>query len=308
MNTKLDKPLAVLIFIFGLLFFWNAFDNPSERKAKRLAPCSLTSTNIVTECIRTHRVIAIDYSKLIEADKQVLVFGETHFADAHRKELILAIPVLKKLGFSHLALEALPSSKQYLVTDYTDGRLTRAALLAEIKSTWGHNPESYVQLIDAALAEGIDVVFLDSDREPADEPIDVTAPNWQELERLARARELNARDRREGHWIDIVAGLLSSNNNARVIMLVGSGHTSRSAATASVPKRLSARTISGTTIALEGGDVFYDSIITESARLCNLRTTRFIVRIADGDPDAQGDYHLHLPQTDNPHRIFLKRG
>jgi hypothetical protein len=235
----------------------------------------------------------------------VLVFGETHFADAHRKELTLALPSLKKLGFRQLALEAMPSSKQYLIADYELGRITRSELIAVIKNTWGHRPESYVELIDAALALEIEVIFLDSDKEPSGNPIDVTAPNWEELEQQAREMRLQARSRREAHWIDVLSGLVPSENN-RVIVLVGSNHTAASAGTTPVGVRLSELNISSTTIALEGGEVFFDSVLTEAARRIKMEGARFLVKIEPGDANSEGDYHLHLPQTDTT-RILGKR-
>jgi hypothetical protein len=300
----MKKPIYIRASIIGLPFVWAVSCSPvidavSGRSAEFMKPCPLTSAGIATECISAHRVDAIDYSEVIDGSTQVLVFGETHFTDAHRNELIRALPELKKLGFGHLALEAMPSSKQDLVADYMRGRLTRVEFIAAIKSTWGHKPESYVQLIDAALAENIEVVFLDSDKEPSARPIDVKAPNWQELEEQAREMRRQDRSRREEHWMNVLSALLRRDQNSRVIMLVGSNHTATSAVTAPVPLRLSARNIRSTTIALEGGDVFIDSVFAEAARHANIQWRRFIVRIAPGDPNAEGDFHLHLPQTDS---------
>lgn len=294
--------------VIGLPLVWAiscapVIDTVSGRSAEHLKPCPLTSADVVTECISAHRVDTIDYSELVEENTQVLVFGETHFADAHRNELIRALPALKKLGFRHLALEAMPSSKQDLVADYKRGRITRVELIAAIRTIWGHNPESYMQLIDASLAENIEVVFLDSDKEPSAKPIDITAPNWQELEQQAREMRLKARFRREEHWMDVLSVLFKTDENSRVIMLVGSNHTAKSSVTSPVPLRLSARNITSTTIALEGGEVFFDSVFTEAARHAKIQGMRFIVRIAPGDPNAEGDYHLHLRQTDSRHII-----
>lgn len=103
--------------------------------------------------------------------------------------------------------------------------------------------------------------------------------------------------------MNVLSTLFLRDQNSRVIMLVGSNHASTSAVTAPVPLRLSARDIKSTTIALEGGEIFFDSVFTEAARHAEIQEKRFTVRIASGDPNAEGDYHLHLPQTDSRNTI-----
>jgi|GEM_PF-1918546 len=250
-----------------------------------LKPCPLDSAETLAQCISAERLDTFKIARLLDNDARVLVFGETHFANAHRHELVEALPSLRRLGFSHLALEVMPSSRKDLIAGYKAGLVPRAELVAAIKRIWGHKPESYVDLIDSALALDFEVVFLDSDRER----IDLDAPNWQELQRQARAR-------REDHWMDIMSLLLQTGKN-RVIMLVGSGHNASRAATPPVRLRLSARNIKSTSIALEGGEAFIDSKLTRAARKAGIAGTRFIVKVEPGDSDAEGDYHLHLRQA-----------
>lgn len=284
MRTKAIFVAAQLLF--GAAFFCAGADAASAGSVERLQACPLIAVDIASECISTHRLDTFAYSELIDMDTRVLVFGETHFADAHRNELIGALPTLKGLGFTHLALEAMPTSRQTLVADYKAGRASAGELASEIAAIWGHNPLSYVRLIDAAMALDIEVVFLDSDRER----IDLAATNWRELEREARSR-------REKHWMDTLSLLTQSNETSRVIMLVGSGHNAANAVTPPVSAQLSARSIKNTSIALEGGEAFIDSVLTMSARNAKIAGMRFLVKVESRAPNAEGDYHLHLRQA-----------
>jgi hypothetical protein len=292
MNTQFDKLLAAVILSFGLLMFSRSILMETE-SPEQLTPCPVMSVDVLSDCIAAHRADVINYSQLVNDTTQVLVFGEGHLADAHRNELIGALAKLKTLGFTRLALEAMPSSRQHLISDYKLGRLSRAELVQEISDLWGQSPQSYVRLIDAALSEGLEVVFLDNDRER----VDLSASNWRELER-------EARNRREIHWLEELTALFVSDSKAKVIVLVGASHISLTAVTLPVQARLALRNITTQTIEIEGGDMFYDDTFTRAARLAMLQKTRFIVNTVSGEPGKQVDYHLHLPQTDDPKRII----
>lgn len=291
MNTSLDKLLAVLLFILGLLFLLSG--NSSGGPTANLTPCRLSSVEEVKNCLLTNRRDATDFSSFLQGES-VLIFGETHLSVDNRYELMAALPALKKLGFTRLALEAMPSSRQTLVSDYRLGKLPRDQLKAAIKAIWGHSPESYMQLIDAALVQGIDVVFLDRDYER----VDLSADNWQELEKQAR-------DRRERHWLNVLTRQLDKHPGARMLVLVGSDHISLQAATMPLQSRLRESRIAAASIAITGGGVFYDDVFTRAARQGKLEKNKFIVRLSPLTGAGPGvDFYLHLPQTSEKRKIF----
>ncbi len=291
MNTSLDKLLAVLLFILGLLFLLSG--NSSGGTTANLTPCRLSSVEEVKNCLLTNRRDATDFSNLLQGES-VLIFGETYLSVDNRFELMAALPALKNLGFTRLALEAMPSSRQSLVNEYKQGRVPRQEIKAAIKSIWGHSPESYMQLIDAALDQGIEVVFLDCDYER----VDLHADNWQELEKQAR-------DRREKHWLNVLTRQLEQHPGARMLVLVGSDHISPQAATMPLQSRLRQSGIAAASIAIAGGGVFYDDVLTRAARQGRLERSKFFVRLAPIKGAWQGmDFYLHLPQTSEKRKIF----
>ncbi|MBK9141163.1 MAG: ChaN family lipoprotein [Candidatus Melainabacteria bacterium] len=288
-----EKLLVVVIFVFGLLVLTGKdFAGPDPES---LSGCTFSTVEAVTDCLIARGCETIDYAAILDPSTRVLAFGEVHLSGAHRNELIATLPDLRKIGFNVLALEAMPASRQDLIRQYKEGSVKREDLKNQIDRIWQHSPESYIRLIDTALSLGMEVVFLDNDRER----VDLAAANWQELQRQAR-------DRREEYWIAVMREVLESRPGDKLIALIGEGHISPLAVTPPVQSRLTAKGIASETIAFEGGEMFYDSIITEAARHGNLQKKRFIVK-RNKTEKTDVDYSLHLPQTEDVKKIILKR-
>jgi hypothetical protein len=248
--------------------------------------CSLEEHADVAGCIARNRR-PVDYGTIVDKETRVLVLGEAHATAAHKDELRANLAQLAKLGFTDLTYEAMPSSKQRLITGYRAGRVTRKQLSREIFVLWGYKPKPYVRVIDAALKRRMNVWFMDRDREY----VDLTLPNWKEL-------ELAVERRREAHWVAEVAGILERNPHARIVMLVGSGHVS------SVQSQLDHAGIGNKSVIFDGGEFIYDSVLTEAARVAKVQGMRFMVKTDPGGSDS-GDYHVHLPQSTNA--IIIRR-
>lgn len=250
------------------------------------ATCPTRSVDDLALCIQKHRRAEIDYTGIFASGAQVLVMAEGHhLAAAHRNELIGSINQLKRAGVTHLVMEAMPDSKQFLIQQFRAGTLNRDQLAQEIKNWFGWEGKSYAQLIDAALKNGIDVIFMDS----LGERVDLSAPNWRQL-------ELEARQRREAHWLNVIAGIYRSNQLSKLIVLVGAGHAENDGTTPPLQGQLSAAGLKNRVITLDGGDTFYCSAITEAARQAGLKNERFVVATSPEDSPTGSIYHIHLPE------------
>jgi hypothetical protein len=265
------------------------FDQSNWKSLYGQDKCSLRSIDELSKCIQDNKKTEISYPAIFDSGVQALIFAEAHGANAHRNELISSLESLKKAGATHLVLEQMPSSKQDLITQFRQHKIGEAELTKEISDFWGWQPESYVRLIEAALDKGIDVKFMDSDREA----IDLSSPNWQQL-------ELEARQRREAHWLDVFESIFKENHDARVIVLVGSGHAETGGKTQPLQRQLASKNIVPGVITLEGGEYFYGSNLTEAARLAKLTESRFVVPTKPSDSPTESIFHIHLPETASP--------
>jgi predicted negative regulator of RcsB-dependent stress response len=99
----LETGIPFLIWL-GVLFlgFWLEFS--SYQKPAKHKPRSCSSQLLVD---------------------RILVFGEAHASVVQKQELIDHMKELANAGFTILAYEAMPSSKQYLLSEYRAGTLSR---------------------------------------------------------------------------------------------------------------------------------------------------------------------------------------
>jgi hypothetical protein len=286
-----ETAIPFLIWLGIILFaFWLEFSG-SNRSSKKTAIepiCSSQLPSELAQCLAAN-AHSVDYSKILDSNTRILVFGEAHAAIAQKQEIVDHMQELANLGFTVLAYESMPSSKQYLITQYKAGTISREALSEEFRILWGYNPEPYVMIIDAALAAHMSIVFLDIDYEH----IDLRKPNWAELERAANVR-------REAHWVNLMANICKSDKNAKIIALIGNAHVS------SIQLQLSQHVIATKSISLDGGEFFYDTLVTEAARQSNLQDKRLIIKTAPvlGPNDSgaivtDSNYHLQVPQSDH---------
>ncbi|MFA6092669.1 MAG: ChaN family lipoprotein [Elusimicrobiota bacterium] len=267
------------------------------RAYSQAAGCSLRSLNELLGCMQAQKQDDFAYSRLFEDGFDVLVFGETHFCNAHREELTANMAEFRRTGITHLALEAYPVSKQDRLSAYKLGMAGLREELKEIQhSTLAADPESYAQLMDAAVENGISLVGIDIDYKG----IDLSGPDRKKIEALHQAS-------REELWTRTLAELLKQEPEAKVLLLVGQWHISPENDNEPVrlQTRLSKAGLRTRAISLEGGEMFIDSIVTECARALGLGSRRFLLPTDTRDPSVGGDYHLHLPQ-DTRH-ILLRR-
>ena len=216
----------------------------------------------------------------IGKDGDAVLFGEAHANSAQKLELASRMKELYAAGYRLIGLEAMPSSRQYLLEQYRDGTLPRAELAEKIKTSWGYNPEPYLVLIDSAMQADIQVVFLDADRER----LDITSPGWEE-------REAQMERRREAHWIEVMAAAQEERSDGgKCLFLIGDLHVPL------VALKLAQQGVAASTVTLTGGEFFYDDVYAASARSLHLHTATRLIQTTDNNAAAGPGYILLLPQ------------
>ena len=216
----------------------------------------------------------------IGKDVDAIVFGEAHANSAQKLELASRMKELYAAGYRLIGLEAMPSSRQYLLEQYRAGTLPRAELAEKIKTSWGYNPEPYLVLIDSAMAAKIQVVFLDADRER----LDITSPGWEE-------REAQMERRREAHWIEVISAYQEEmSDGGKSLFLIGDLHVRL------VALKLGREGAVVATVTLTGGEFFYDDVYAATARSLHLFAATRLILTTDLNAPAGPGYILLLPQ------------
>ncbi len=239
---------------------------------------------------------AVDYKQLLDNASKIVFFGETHPLNELRDELRDNIKQFKKLGFTHLAMEALPSERQKLIDDYYAGKATRDQVLEALKKDWGWSPESYMKLIDAAKDEGIKIVCLD---------VKITK---EQKEKWAKDKDYSADSRfREAHWAKIMDAQLKADPKARIMALVGMGHTGIDATKkdylTTLTKEAGHKPL---VINLCSPERSFKNYFDEAVETAKLQGERFMIPVYGKDSFRPCDYIIHVPgkADDFP---FLKR-
>lgn len=229
----------------------------------------------------------VDYKTLLDKGARVALFGETHTNDAARDELIDNMADFKKLGFSHISLEALPSNRQPLIDDYYAGKATRQQVLDALKEDWGWNPESYMRLIDSAKAHGLKTICLDV-KIPKEQ-----AEKWREEGKYTEDSRV-----REEHWAKIMNDHLAKDPEARILTLAGKGHTGIDHNQERwLTSLLNKAGHKPTVIDLAGGNAFgFDSAFEKAVDAAGLNGERFMIPVWGKGAFRPSDFVVHLPE------------
>lgn len=228
----------------------------------------------------------VDYKELLKNAKRVALFGETHPVDEVRDELISHMKEFKELGFTDLALEALPSTRQGLIDDYLKGKAEREDVRKALQEDWGWSPDSYLQLIDAAKENGLNVLCLD-----------VKIPKEKRDEWHKKGDFLKDSRVREAHWNKLLGKRLGEDPQARILTLAGMGHTGVD----------STRKATLTSLLDEGGykptvinfhstqSAFFDTLFEDAVKEAKLIDKRFMIPVYSDNSFRPSDHIVHLP-------------
>jgi hypothetical protein len=240
----------------------------------------------------------VDYKQLLDNGARIALFGETHPVNESRDELINNMADFKKLGFTHIALEALPSNRQQLVDDYHAGKATREQVLKALEDDWGWNPESYMKMIDSAKALGLKTICLDV-KIPQEQ-----RDKWNKDGQYSRESEV-----REAQWAKIMAEQLAKDPKARIVALAGKGHTGIDETKDKyLTSLLSKAGLKTTVIELAGeSQRGLKNLFDMAVDAAGLNGERFMIPVYGRDKFRPSDYMIHLPSSDLLRFPFLER-
>lgn len=229
----------------------------------------------------------IDYGKML-GDAQVLMLGEDFLDRSVRKHLIKRAGDFKQAGFTHFAVEINPEEPL--------GKLCENPQeLNSLPNRIPYNTE-YGETIKALMLEGIKVVPIDMDQS--------TRPTA---------------DQREEHLTKDIVQILEADPNARVAVLISSGHALKSDMPdadgkewprAWVAVQLERQGIGLVSAQYIGGNEPSPTFFNGAAKEAGLSHKEFMMdlrpyRDQDGVVFGAGttDFLIHLPQTSDGRRM-----
>lgn len=207
---------------------------------------------------------------------EVVFLGDTHPNVLIKNWVARNSLQMKRLGFTHVALEALNSESQNILNDYLRGSLPRAQLVKLVGADWGWIPEAHVAMIDAIHAAGLKIIAID---------------NRNELDRAGFGNDIQ---RRNDHMSENILRALGQSGSGRVAVLTGKRHSalvSEEGGITTIPQILDTRGISNLTFDLESTEEFAPKNLIQA----------FIHELSKGllSPSTSGDYFLSTPPEDS---------
>jgi hypothetical protein len=234
----------------------------------------------------------VDWSALTAGARLIVVGDGTHAENAPKKEIAGMMGQFKKLGITHLGLEAVSESQEPLIDKYLDTGQGRDKLLRAFKTTLAcpETADDVMAIIDQARANGIAVFSTTPDRIIQDG--------------VERNVSVNDRDH---YAAQVIAGILKDPGN-RALALVGPYHVwlnnlpGRSILFAGAGGVDPFRTV---TIQIIGAEpepfVYFDPVETfkfeRVIRENNLGGAKFMFS-TKGTTTHLSDYFIHLPQNE----------
>lgn len=245
----------------------------------------------------------VDYSKVVNEDTDVLMFGESHGVMQTKEEISKNMKLFKELGFTHIGLEMFQADAQNMLDEYYKTGNNREEVVSYLKDKWGWpgTTEKYMNIIDAAKKHGIKIVALDAPKEQLSETDDVVE------ETKVRNKFMCKR----------IQNILSQNENNKMITLNGTAHSGygeygmATMMEEQYGKEVSSVSFVGGKRKVELNDgtiVNKGSYIEQAVREAGLAESKFMLKREGGDSGVIGppcDYLVHLPQTESPSRMDI---
>lgn len=241
----------------------------------------------ISDFIAKHKEV-VDYAKLWENETPVLFIGERHTLKSDKDEIIRSLPMLKKLGMTHLAMEMLREEQQQIVDNYLAGKITREKVLEIFKDGWDKGPgipEKYMELLDAAKSNGMRILAIDL----------YTASSEYSTEEFFRKRNAN--------WARIAESVLKD-KKAKILFYCGQSHSGYNKVDDSANEILEKMGIRSKVIEFAGGEVapedayFFVDKVAKAAQGLKVGGEKFGLRVKSDDDVRGMDYVIHLPQVE----------
>ncbi len=269
-----------------------------------------TQVGVVAKYMQSH-IENVDYAKIWDPQIPVMFVGEMHTILSDKDEIIRNLPLFKRMGMTHLALDSWGPSDQKMIDDYFSGTISWQQFVDAFadprQGTIGVGATKYLELIATCKKLHIKVIGL--------EPTDYST--------------LSSAEERNYGWIKILSGIFKKDHSARILALAGQAHLGYNPSGDTVNELLASRYgISSVVVDLDGGlkaDVLPNLDYThapngmssaeaqrvmaltlrmkevgEAARILHIDQERFEVpvdRTSWRYPIADADYVIHLPET-----------
>lgn len=241
----------------------------------------------ISDFITKHKE-SVDYAKLWENKTPVLFIGERHTVKSDKDEIIKNLPILKKLGMTHLAMEMLLEEHQQIVDNYLDGKIASEKILKIFKDSWDKGPgipEKYMELIDVAKSNSMRILAIDL----------YTASSEQSTGEFFRKRNAN--------WARIAESILK-NKKARILFYCGQAHSGYNKIHDSANEILVELGIGSKVVEFAGGEIapqdpyFFVDKVAKAAEGLKIEGEKFGFRVSPANDVRGMDYVIHLPQIE----------
>lgn len=264
--------------------------SPKELLAQREKSPELSDNSGIEEIsdfIAKHKEI-VDYAKFWDKETPVLFIGERHTIKSDKDEVIKNLPIFKKLGMTHFAMEMLQEEHQKIIDEYFDGEISREKILEIFSKGWDKRPgmaEKYMELVDAIKLNGMHVLAIDL----------YTASSEYDTAAFFRKRNAN--------WARIAESVLKD-KKTKILFYCGQSHSGYNKVDDSANEILEKMGIKSRVIEFAGGEktgqdaFFFVDKVAKAAKNIRVENEKFGLQIKSDDV-REMDYVIHLPQIEN---------
>lgn len=252
----------------------------------------------------------VDYTSIVTPEIRALVFGEAHYSEIAKTELIQNIQTLKALGITHLGIEFIPADNQPLVNEYQKSGSGREQITEFFKGYGREN--SYIDIIDAATSAQVHVVGIDisqKEREQqkselsgsVDKLVDKSDPMGS-LIKVLGAHSQQQKGQRDRNFATVINDVLQRDPDSKIAIFVGKEHASKNSD--SMGGILANWGMQVRCVSLEAEDEFtFGDTFLARAKTEKLSSARFMIPGSDVDTLSldrrllpRVDWVVHIPK------------
>ncbi len=227
---------------------------------------------------------SVNYSKIVQPSTRIILFGEvTHNSIAYKKEFITALKVLKKLNFTHIALEMFPSNLNEKLKAYSEKGQYEHVLIKHLQEYWDYVPKAklYVDIMKTAKSLNMQIIGLDMPYEDHEK--------HQCKERVRTNCQTSSHAARNQYMVDVITSHV--NKGAKIVAFMQYWHLrTREAYEPGMKVLLQKNKLSPIFISLVGGPGEPGFPTAIKAAEDNKSDTRFYVKGLGADRE---DYIIH---------------
>ncbi len=226
----------------------------------------------------------VDYGKMISSETRVLSFGEVHYREAAKEEVISNLKVLKELGFTHIGMEVFGEDVQESLDQSTDIK-SHSQLIEQAKRSGRYSPgatDLYLTIAQEAKNIGLQIIGLN------------LPSNHEQLSEVAEAvRQLDTQ------MAARAKSVLEKNPQNRIVTFTGAGHAEKGGHSMAEILQQDFEVVG---VNLTGGGKEAFSPTERAALQAQVSLERFMVPNMAQFPTSsfRFDWVVHLPQVEEP--------